>query len=261
MKLSTLFAITALGLISFPGAVASAPAASACTCMSPKRPVCEVWWQTAAVFVGRVTRLRTIEDETANGLNTRKVATFRIIENFLGIPRREREVQVRTGSGGGDCGFDFERDRTYLVYASRSALTNQLETGICSRTAPMEDAEADLAYLRGREDAEPLVSLYGMVYRERQTPEFGKDPDGPMDPGGPLADLELTLQGEGDEKVTATDEEGWYEFHGLAPGTYEFFLHAPDIPETERWTVRLPLAPACAWHDLIVPPRPTGARQ
>ena len=44
---------------------------TACTCMSPKRPVCEVWWQTAAIFVGRVTQIRTIEDETSDGQTRR----------------------------------------------------------------------------------------------------------------------------------------------------------------------------------------------
>lgn len=261
MKPSPVLILATLALSAAPVTTASLPAAPACTCMSPKRPVCEVWWQTSAIFVGRVTRIRTVEDRSDAGTRTQMVATIRIAERFLGIARRDREVDVRTGSGGGDCGFNFERDRTYLIYASRSALTNRLETGICSRTAPVEDAQADLAYLRGRDDAEPMVSLYGMVYRERQLEEFGKESGRPLDPGGPLANVQLLLRGEGDERVTTTDEEGWYEIDGLASGTYEFRLPGLDVAESDRWTVRLPLAPACAWHDIIVPPLPMSGRR
>lgn len=247
--------IAALAIASPAGSMPAASSA-ACTCMSPKRPVCEVWWQTSAIFVGRVTRVRTVQDDAAEGHRVRKVATVRVAENLEGLPRREREVEVRTGSGGGDCGFNFEADRSYLIYAARSAISGQLETGICSRTAPVEEAEADLAYLRGRQEAPQVVSLYGLVYRDRQTAEFGRDTEQPLDPGGPLAGLEVVLHGEGVDLTTITDEEGWYEYEGLAVGAYELGLRGPGIAETHRWGLRLPRAPACLWHDIALPPLP-----
>ena len=65
-----------------------------------------------------------------------------------------RETVVFTGSGGGDCGYFFEPGKEYLVYATmpnggspQIVPANSLTTGICSRTAPLDQAGADLAAL------------------------------------------------------------------------------------------------------------------
>lgn len=227
-----------------------------CTCMSPKRPPCEMYWQTAAIFVGRVTRVRTVTDEMTDGQERRsKIVTLRVQERLQGVGR-QREVEVRTGAGGGDCGFDFQRDEEYLVYANRSALTGRLETGICSRTAPIDEAQRDLAYLHGLDDAEKVISLYGMVYRDRQTVPPGEEPKGPLDPGGPLPGVRIDLHGDEMSVSTESDTEGWYEITGLPAGTYDIHLEGPDIDPEAAWRFQLPVAPACVWRNIIVDPLP-----
>ena len=87
-----------------------------------------------------------------------------VSRSYRGAP--EKRVRIRTGLGGGDCGFHFEVGEHYLVYASAGD-SGQLSTGICSGTALLEESQANLSYLRG----EPVVpqSL------ERHTPlEGGK---------------------------------------------------------------------------------------
>lgn len=234
-----------------------APAASArCTCMSPKRPPCEVWWQTSAIFVGRVTRIRSVTDQMEDGQERRsKIVSLRVQERWQGV-ERDRDVEVRTGAGGGDCGFDFRRGEVYLVYASRSALSGRLETGICSRTTPIQEADRDLAYLRGLEDAEETIALYGMVYRERQTVLPGEEPDGPLDPGGPLPDVGVEISGDEMSVTTRSDAEGWYEVTGLPEGTYDIRLDGPGLDPEDRWRFHLPVAPACVWRNIIVDPLP-----
>jgi hypothetical protein len=231
-----------------------APANAACTCMSPKRPACEMWWQTSAVFVGRAIRIRTVNEETADGLRVSKIVTLRVAERFQGASG-EREIEVRTGAGGGDCGFDFRQNQNYLVYAARSALTGRLETGICTRTARVEDAAPDLEYLRGLADAEPVVSLYGMVYRDREAIPFGAELDRALDPGGPLPGVSIFIEGRRDSYQATADEFGWYEIEGLSTGRYEIRMEGPDADPDERWIFRIPLAPACIWHDVIAVPR------
>lgn len=237
--------------------VPPAPEAPRCTCMSPKRPACEVWWQTAAIFVGRVTDIESVTEEMDDGQEQRsKIVTLRVQERLQGLDR-EREVEVRTGAGGGDCGFDFQRNETYLVYANRSARTGRMETGICSRTALVDEAEADLAYLRSRDEADEVISLYGMVYRERQSVPFGESIDEPLDPGGPLPDVEVELEGDGIAWTTRSDSEGWYEFDGVPSGRYTIRLDGVEaIGETDTWRFRLPFAPACVWRNIIVDPVP-----
>lgn len=263
MKLSIRYAMRPILLLLAAALTASAspapptPAGAArCTCISPKRPPCEVWWQTSAIFVGRVTRMRTVTDETEDGQERQsQIVTLRVQERWQGV-EGERDVEVRTGAGGGDCGFDFRRDGVYLVYANASVLSGRLETGICSRTSPVEEAEVDLAYLRSLDDAEETISLYGMVYRERQTVPFGEEPDGPLDPGGPLPDVRVQLRGDEMSVSTRSDSEGWYEIEGLPEGTYDIHLEGPDIDTEARWRFHLPVAPACVWRNVIVDPLP-----
>ena len=60
----------------------------------------------------------------------------------------EKRVRVRTGLGGGDCGFDFQTGKEYLVYAYKDT-AGELSTGICSSTALLKDSNANLRELRG----------------------------------------------------------------------------------------------------------------
>ncbi|HJO05559.1 MAG TPA: hypothetical protein QGG47_16450 [Acidobacteriota bacterium] len=263
-RLRPLLAAAILGLLpasmglGAPGVDGAATAR--CTCMSPKRPACEVWWQTAAIFIGRVTRLRTVSEEVDGEVVVKILATLRVQEQWRGA-EGQREVIVATGAGGGDCGFQFATNRTYLVYANQSARTGRYETGICSRTALARDAEIDLAYLRGLETAKKVVSLYGMVYRERQqvplnaqsNPEIRRR----LDPGGPVSGVTISLEMAADDHRTyMSDGDGWFEISDLPIGEYVVRLDAPQIEDTARWRLRIPVAPACIWRNLIVEPLP-----
>jgi hypothetical protein len=98
-----------------------ASAAHACTC-APVRPN-EQLDEAALVFTGTVVDV----DETAYWRNTTWYR-FAVDQVFKGDSARE--VELRTAASGSSCGFEFEDDRRYLVYASahRGALT----TGLCS---------------------------------------------------------------------------------------------------------------------------------
>jgi hypothetical protein len=74
---------------------------------------------------------------------------------------QQKNLQARTGLGGGDCGFHFEVGKQYLVYALADE-SGRLSTGICSGTALIQESLANLSYLRG----EPIASEIA----ERNTP-------------------------------------------------------------------------------------------
>ena len=129
---------------------------SRCQCFAPaEAPPVEVAVEKAlqksdVVFLGRVMSGRVAED---NLLGARLEYTFTVTESWKGID--STSVRVRTGMGGGDCGYDFKLGRYYLVYANRGAVGSgpyegQLFTGICTRTAPVgsPDARTDIAILR-----------------------------------------------------------------------------------------------------------------
>jgi len=230
------------------GASSAAAAESMCTCVSPKRPTCEVWWQTSAIFTGRVTKIDIVTEEAEDGqTRVKRLVRLRVQERWRGM-QGQRDVTIATGAGGGDCGFQFEQGQAYLIYANQSVQSGRYETGICSRTSLLEDATADLIYLRGLDTASKTVSLYGMVYRERQTRIPGQDPE-------PLADVEISLTDPAGEVHTIlSDADGWYEIGDLTAGRYEMTLAGNNIDETARWRLRIPVAPACIWRNIIVQP-------
>src|SRR2546430_11315140 len=72
--------------------------------------------------------------------------SFEVLRSYRGVVAKH--VKVRTGLGGGDCGFDFETSQKYLVFAYQDD-SGELSTSICSSTALLEESQSNLAYLRG----------------------------------------------------------------------------------------------------------------
>ena len=75
------------------------------------------------------------------------LVSFQILHSYRGDQRKT--TRLVTGLGGGDCGFDFEVGRQYLVYAFRDE-AGELSTNICTRTKRLEKSRGYSAYLRGK---------------------------------------------------------------------------------------------------------------
>lgn len=130
---------------------------SRCQCIVPKEaPPLEVAVEKAfqksdVVFLGRVMSGRVAGD---NLPGAQLEYTFAVTESWKGLD--STNVRIRTGMGGGDCGYDFKLGRSYLVYAYNGApgsgpYEGKLITNFCTRTAPTgsSEARADVAILRG----------------------------------------------------------------------------------------------------------------
>ena len=72
---------------------------------------------------------------------------FKVINSWKGVEKTY--IKVNIGRGGGDCGYSFEMDKEYLIYASHAygIPGNYWVTGICSRNAILHNASEDLKYL------------------------------------------------------------------------------------------------------------------
>ena len=135
-----------------------------CTCAG--RPsACEAYGQSEAVFVGKVSAISTELYNLQEGQSLRKRVKFDVIESFEGA--EEEKVTVVTGIGGGDCGYGFKPGGTYLVYAHEDDDAGTLGTGICTRTAPVDAAEDDLAFLRSLSSKGPEGRVFGYVATTR----------------------------------------------------------------------------------------------
>ena len=211
--------------------LALAARAEACSCAGPAPP-CAAFGGSAAVFVGTATDVRVREPKPVAAARdepdwTPVVVRFAVLEPFLGV--EGAEVEVATGRGGGDCGYQFRKGESYLVYAYGARDGKPLSTGICTRTRAVGDAAEDLEFLRGLGARGPGVSIDVKVERSRQSLK-----DGDSKPAGGLADARLTFEGAGESREVRTDSEGRARLSGLKPGTYKVRLTPPEGLTTHK---------------------------
>lgn len=221
---------------------------SACTCMDDPSP-CSAFRGTPVVFSGLV---ESIDEEKVKILRFGKEEVIRtgLVAHFVVEERSKdinaNEVDVVTGGGGGDCGYDFKTGERYLVYAykSESGALNQsmsrtvlapsrrplpkgivLSTTICSRTRPLAQARDDIDLVTALVGGKPETRIFGAVSRLVRPPgtyEYNIHYVGPM--GG------LTVRAAGANGVveTNTDKDGRYRFMRLAPGKYKVSVQLPE---------------------------------
>lgn len=103
----------------------------ACSCIMPGTPQ-EEMVNAEAVFSGKVLEI----EEVNYGYDV----TLEVLEVWKGVDRSI--VQVHTGMGGGDCGFNFEEGKEYVVYAS-SGEGELLEVYICSLTGLLAESDTE----------------------------------------------------------------------------------------------------------------------
>jgi len=196
----------------------------ACSCV-PARPPCNYYGEATAIFLGRVVgsaERKSYIDEHGNK-TVYDVGTIRFLvqENYKGAPGYE--VEIHSGTGGGDCGYWFLRNESYVVYAYKNADDNKLYTSICTRTNPVSEAAEDLEFLRGLTNAKAGATLYGQLIRY-----IGDVEHGPVDEGPKLAGVKITVTGEGKTIETRTNENGEFRVTGLSAGAYDAFPELPD---------------------------------
>lgn len=201
-------------------------AASACSCgVGGTRP-CATYWNATAVFEGLVVGVG--ESGVRHGGSERerpffyRLVRLNVEESLQGVT--DRTVEVLTGRGGDDCGYDFAAGRRYLVYA-RHGRDGKLYTSVCAGTKPLEAAGADLSFIRGLAGAPDEAAVYGNVRFS------GRDFKDSSFRGDPAAGLKVHVEGGGVRREVLTDAEGDFAVEGLPPGSYSV---RPIYPERAR---------------------------
>ena len=117
--------------------------AHACTCAAPATTA-KALKRATAVFRGRVVKISIPSSDriglTHTGAHRVK---FQILKQWKG-PTSETSVVVTRLSAEG-CGFPFEEEKEYLVYVV--AEPRQIQTGICTGTKSIADAEQEMKEL------------------------------------------------------------------------------------------------------------------
>lgn len=115
----------------------------ACSCVGPNT-VEEEFERSAAVFSGKVV---DIEDKKSmfNLSSAALIAVkFEVEESWKGL--NQKQMTVYTAISTDSCGYDFNLNTAYLVYAYES--DGAYNVGLCSRTTPLLTAEKDISELR-----------------------------------------------------------------------------------------------------------------
>lgn len=181
----------------------------------------ELKWTLMQAKLGAVIPADIEEDSPAMQVS------FDVSRSYRGA--QQKNIRIRTGVGGGDCGFNFEVGEQYLVYAFADE-SGKLSAGICSGTALLEESKANLSYLRG----EPIVSE--SVERNRPI-ATGKLCGRVVRAGLDFADSQLFLLRVGSKSPIPSDEaelgrDGSFCATDVIPGKYYllFMNRAEDSP-------------------------------
>lgn len=172
------------------------------------------------MFAGTVVEL-TRDAPTAGMVNgyLGTHAIFEVSEPFLGMQGRGRRIEIRTGMGGGDCGYPFQPSETYVVYAYQGP-SGTLVATTCSRTARAKDAQADLDYLRSLGTASSSGYVFGIVGNADSEGRFDRALGTWVPSGIAVATVTLTAP---DRRANAvTDAGGSFRFNEIPPGKYDF---------------------------------------
>ncbi len=196
----------------------------ACSCLTVHRPSnCADVKPIGPSFVGTVIDIENSPDERRgadqSGLSRYR---FRIDENISGF--EEKEVDIYSGRGGGDCSYHFTFGKSYFVapYKGTAALMamygaepGKLIATICTATQQASSATVLLEELRARKRGG--ATIMGVLKTE----------PGPNDYNHLIPDATVELRTGNTTVSTQTDKGGVYQFYGVLAGTYQFAVKLP----------------------------------
>lgn len=182
--------------------------AEACSCMMTSS--CEAYARAKIVFTGKIIKAEKTENSFRHQVQ--------IEENFLGMENISM-VDVYTDNAS-SCMFAMEAGKDYLIYAWSDDESGKLWTGMCSRTAEVEQAEEDLKYIRSiKNSGKTGGTIKGIVSDENITGEKPKKPEQVN---------KVFIQSKNGEKFEADIEaDGKYEIGGLKEGKYNIYVELP----------------------------------
>jgi hypothetical protein len=152
-------------------------------------------------------------------------------------------MTVLTGMGLGDCGFDFETGKQYVVYADRIDAKN-LFTSICSGTSQLEHAGPALRFLHGEKPtSDDLLDVQS--YNEKFWPQWTGSACGRVTKpdGSPFDKASIDMSERRDEPFPpyrASDPDlskpdGSFCIRYLRPGKYLLTAEKTDSDSYIRW--------------------------
>jgi hypothetical protein len=198
---------------------------NACSC-AESGPPCQSFWEADAVFSANVVSksITTVDSEIDLKRKEEQVAVRLLVEDVFRGALGGNDVEILTGMGGGDCGYNFEKGKKYLIYAYEHK--GRLHASICSRTRLLSEAKEDLAYFRNLPAENSGGSILVKVIK--RLPPLNENSNYEVKP---MQGVRIVAEAAGQTYEGKTNSEGQFEFKSLPPGKYKV---SSDIPRTER---------------------------
>lgn len=144
----------------------------ACKCAQVGSPSEELE-KFSAAFAGRVVSIQHSYDPDGVSVSPQDRTTVGLEVSVVWKGIVHEEMYITTPPTGGSCGFDFIEGEEYVVYAYDSPYTDGSYTvGICSRTAPLGQAQEDLDALG--EGHSPQSGTSGPLPEQPQQPTLSR---------------------------------------------------------------------------------------
>ena len=110
----------------------------ACSCVRPGSPSEELA-QSSSVFAGRAVSVREFHDPSTTTISSTDPTTVEFEVNTVWKGTSYETMYLTTARSGASCGFTFVEGEEYIVYSRDGS-----SVSLCSRSALLENAEADL---------------------------------------------------------------------------------------------------------------------
>jgi hypothetical protein len=121
----------------------------ACGCLGESSHKMEIK-KSDIIFSGKVLDKKDFfVVDSFTGIKINMVRYYAIVNRVFKGRLKQSQIEVVTGVGNGDCGFNFEVNKSYIIYidckdkfyAKGQKVTKFLYTDICKKTRVMNDIE------------------------------------------------------------------------------------------------------------------------
>lgn len=134
------FALTIILILAILSLLADKHHAYACTCISQESTE-QTFQKSVAVFTGKIVSIKPTDKSPHPNVET----VFTVNKAWKGVPENQGAVIVTPDDLS--CGYGFQENKEYLVYANGGNANKTLDVGMCLGTKPVELAEGDMQIL------------------------------------------------------------------------------------------------------------------
>lgn len=194
--------------------------ASACTCTDYGVPVCKLYRDADAVFVGTVERVASVADDNASvaipgvgsissfGSNLNWIH-FRVEQGYKGVAGNRVKALTYHGTS---CDLDPREGQRWVIFAHKDPKTGNLSFGACGGNDMVEKNAPILKELKTLNERKSPLVVSGRVG---------------IDAFSEIKGAVVTVSRGGFQRTITTDESGSYKFEAPAEGAYTVRVAVP----------------------------------